>query len=164
MLQPRRSQPRTKQETGQAIVIIAWALSCCWPSRAWWWMWPASLSRIPPAPGRGTAAGLAATSKFRTGATGEIIQRSALDLLRVNGVEDPEVIIETCSLEGTTLDESLCTTPARRLVRVRASAEVPMVFMQLVNFPTVSVAADSIAEAASVDAVLVLDNSRITVV
>jgi len=160
MLQPRRSRPRTKQETGQAIVIIALgfvmllAFSGLVVDVARVFVARAQLRRAVD------AAGLAATSKFRTGATGEIIQQSALDLLRVNGVEDPEVIIETCSLEGTTLDESLCTNPARKLVRVRASAEVPMVFMQLVNFPTVSVAADSIAEAASVDAVLVLDNSE----
>ena len=156
----RRPPQRTRRETGQAIVIIALgfvmllAFSGLVVDVARVFVARAALRRAVD------AAGLSATSKFRTGATGATIAQAALDLLRVNGVTDPAVIIETCSLDGTTLDPSLCTDPARKLVRVRATANVPMVFLQLVNVPTVNVSADSIAEAASVDAVLVLDNSE----
>lgn len=152
----RHSRP----ETGQAIVIIALgfvmllAFSGLVVDVARVFVARAHLRRAVD------AAGLSATSKFRTGATGTMIMQSAVDLLRSNDVIDPAVVIETCSLEGTTLNPDLCTDPARKLVRVVATEQVPMIFLQLVGFPTVTVSAESTAEAASVDAVLVLDNSE----
>jgi hypothetical protein len=50
--------------------------------------------------------------------------------------------------------------PRPKLVRVAAEARVPMVFLQLVGIPTVTVAADTVSEAASVDLVLVIDASE----
>jgi hypothetical protein len=71
--------------------------------------------------------------------------------------------VETCNLAGTTFNSALCPPPdrpARKLVHVSAKADVSMLFLQLIGIPTVQVAADSTAEAAAVDAVLVLDTSE----
>jgi hypothetical protein len=109
------------------------------------------------------AAGLAATGQFRTGATGAQITQAAINLIRSHGISDPSVIVETCNLAGTTFNSALCPPPdqpARKLVHVSAKADVSMLFLQLVGIPTVGVAADSTAEAAAVDAVLVLDTSE----
>jgi hypothetical protein len=110
------------------------------------------------------AAGLAATAQFRTGATGEKIKRAAFDLVATHGILSPTVIVETCKISGTGINGGLCpptvNDPARKLVRVVAKAEVPMLFLQLIGIPTVEVSGENISEAASVDAVLVLDNSE----
>ncbi len=106
------------------------------------------------------AAGLAATAQFRQGATGQKIVSAAYDLVSTHGIFSPTVTVETCNLSGTTINHTLCTDPMRKLVRVTASAQVPMLFLQLVGINSVQIPADSISEAASVEAVLVLDNSE----
>lgn len=114
------------------------------------------------------AAGLAATGQFRTGATGAQITQAAINLIRSHGISDPQVVVETCGAmgappNGTTNNDNLCPPPGkpkRKLVHVSAQADVSMLFLQLVGIPTVQVAADSTAEAAAVDAVLVLDTSE----
>src|SRR5512135_1095574 len=72
------------------------------------------------------AAGLAATAQFRQGATGQKITSAAYDLISAHGISTPAVIVETCDLAGTTTNIDLCTTPARKLVKVTATATVPM--------------------------------------
>jgi hypothetical protein len=106
------------------------------------------------------AAGLAATAQFRQGATGQKIVSAAYDLVATHGVFSPTVTVQTCNLAGTAIDTSLCTNPMRKLVRVSASAEVPMLFLQLVGINNVQVEGTNTSEAASVEAVLVLDNSE----
>ncbi|HTP06764.1 MAG TPA: pilus assembly protein TadG-related protein [Anaerolineae bacterium] len=109
------------------------------------------------------AAGLAATAQFKRGATGDQIVKAADDLVVSHGIPTPSVIVETCNLSGTTNNANLCPAPGqpqRKLVRVKASAQVPMLFLQLVGIPAVQVPSENISEAASVDAVLVLDNSE----
>jgi hypothetical protein len=106
------------------------------------------------------AAGLAATAQFRQGATGQKIVGAAYDLVASHGVLNPSVTVETCDLAGTTPNNALCSDPKRKLVRVTASAEVPMLFLQIVGIPNVQIAGDNMSEAASVEAVLVLDNSE----
>lgn len=110
------------------------------------------------------AAGLAATAQFRQGATGEKITRAAYNLVATHGILSPTVTVETCQpIPGTGKNVGLCPPtgdPARKLVRVTATAEVPMLFLQIVGIPTVAVSGENVSEAASVDAVLVLDNSE----
>jgi hypothetical protein len=106
------------------------------------------------------AAGLAATAQFRTGATGQKITSAAYDLVSTHGIISPTVIVETCDLPETTPNKALCTDPKRKLVRVKATAEVPMLFLQLVGINTVQVYGDNQSEAASVEALLLLDNSE----
>jgi hypothetical protein len=109
------------------------------------------------------AAGLAATAQFKRGSTGEMIVKAAEELVVTHGIPTPSVTVETCNLSGTTQNPTLCPPPGqpqRKLVRVKATAQVPMLFLQLVGVPTVEVPGENISEAASVDAVLVLDNSE----
>ena len=111
------------------------------------------------------AAGLAATGQFRTGAGGRQIHDAAVNIIRAHGISDPNVVIETCgSMDGfTTHNPALCPPegrPARKLVFVKATAEVPMLFLQLIGIPNVAVAGEGTAEAASVDVVLLLDTSE----
>lgn len=109
------------------------------------------------------AAGLAATSQFRQGATGAKIVNAAYDLVATHGIFSPTVTVETCDLAGTAINSELCPPsgqPKRKLVRVTASAEVPMLFLQLIGINNVDVAGENMSEAASVEAVLVLDNSE----
>jgi hypothetical protein len=106
------------------------------------------------------AAGLAATAQFRTGAMGQDITKAAHDLVATHGVLNPSVIVETCDVPGTTANGALCTDPKRKLVRVRATAEVPMLFLQLIGINNVQVYGENESEAASVEALLLLDNSE----
>ncbi len=106
------------------------------------------------------AAGLAATAQFRQGATGQKITNAAYDLVATHNIVSPTVTVETCSLAGTTLNANLCTTPQRKLVRVSASATVPMLFLQLLGIPNVQISGANTSEAASVEAVLILANSE----
>lgn len=109
------------------------------------------------------AAGLAATAQFKRGATGEQIVKAAHELVVSHGIPTPRVTVETCNLSGTVNSNDLCPPPGepqRKLVRVTATAQVPMLFLQLVGLPAVEVPGENISEAASVDAVLVLDNSE----
>ena len=98
------------------------------------------------------AAGLAATAQFRTGATGQKIVSAAYDLVATHGVFNPTVTVETCDLPGTTTNSALCTDPKRKLVRVKATAEVPMLFLQLVGINNVEIYGENQSEAASVEA------------
>ena len=116
------------------------------------------------------AAGLAAAAQFRLNADPINIQISARQFIYAHGIVndaatfyDMSVVtstirVDTCDTAPT--DSSLCTTPLRRkLVRIRAEADVSMTFLQLVGIPNVRVATDSLSEAAAVDVVLVLDAS-----
>jgi hypothetical protein len=114
------------------------------------------------------AAGLAATGQFRQGATGEQIKQAAINLIRTHDILDPNVVVETCgdmgaAPNGTVNNDALCPPPdqpKRKLVHIKAQAPVNMLFLQLVGIPTVDVSGESTAEAASVDAVLILDTSE----
>ncbi len=110
------------------------------------------------------AAGLAATAQFRQGATPEKIVNAAHDLVATHGVVSATVTVETCDLGAPTIkNDGLCPPtgqPKRKLVRVTASAEVPMLFLQIVGVPNVQISGENTSEAASVEAVLVLDNSE----
>lgn len=110
------------------------------------------------------AAGLAATSQFRQGARPEKIVNSAYNLVVTHGIAAPVVTVETCDLGAPTIDNpDLCPPagkPKRKLVRVTATAEVPMLFLQIVGVPSVQISGENMSEAATVEAVLVLDNSE----
>jgi hypothetical protein len=110
------------------------------------------------------AAGLAASAQFKRGATAEKIVKAAHELVVTHGIPTPVVVVETCSLGSPTVpNNNLCALPGepqRKLVRVKATAQVPMLFLQIIGIPTVEVAGENVSEAASVDAVLVLDNSE----
>jgi len=116
------------------------------------------------------SAGLAAAAQFRLNADADNIQNAARQFIYAHGIvnnsgtfSDMSVVtstihVDTCDTAPS--DPTLCTTPLRRkLVRIRADADVAMTFLQLVGVPTVRVTTDSLSEAAAVDVVLVLDSS-----
>ncbi len=118
------------------------------------------------------SAGLAAAAQFRQNAAAGYIEKAAKQFVYAHGiVSDTQtyydmailpstIAVETCDTAIIPNDPSLCTSPLKRkLVRVTASADVSMSFLQLVGIPTVRITANSVAEAAAVDVVLVIDAS-----
>jgi Flp pilus assembly protein TadG len=106
------------------------------------------------------AAALAATGEFKRNYTITEMRAAARQLLKLNNVDDTNVIdidIDTCkSLPG---DSELCTIPQRKLVRVTVTQDVPLYFLSVVGVRTARIQAKAVSEAASLDVMLVLDNS-----
>ncbi len=106
------------------------------------------------------AAALAAAAQYRDGVASAALSDSANEFLRFNGVdlENINTTAQTCDdLPG---DQALCTTPRRKLVRITARAEVSFVFLPIIGIKTLTISESSIAEAASLDVVLVIDISE----
>ena len=104
------------------------------------------------------AAALATTSQFREGYSTDNLIKEAEQFLALNEITDPvDVRIETC--ETNPGDGDLCTTPARKLVRVQVTETVPLFFMGVVGIHDVPITVNAISEAASVDLVLLIDTS-----
>ncbi|MBE2241008.1 MAG: hypothetical protein IAE81_24695, partial [Caldilineaceae bacterium] len=83
------------------------------------------------------AAGLAATAQFKRGATADKIVKAAHELVVSHGIPTPSVTVETCSLGLPSVhNPDLCPGPGepqRKLVRVVATAHVPMLFLGIVG-------------------------------
>ncbi len=104
------------------------------------------------------AAALSATSQFREGYSVANLVKEAQQFLDLNGIIDPvSVQIETC--ETNPGDTELCTTPARKLVRVTVTEDVPMFFLAVIGIHSAPITVNAISEAASVDLVLLIDRS-----
>jgi len=112
------------------------------------------------------SAALAAATQYRSGIDSvqvrTQIQNSANEFLRLNGVDLTNItaIVETCPTALIPNDPGVCTTPPRKLVRITASANVSFVFLPIVGIKTATISASSIAEAAPMDVVLVIDISE----
>lgn len=107
------------------------------------------------------AAALAATGEFKRGETIDNMRASARQMLKLNNVDSTNTIsidIDTCKSKGGS-DLELCTEPRRKLVRVVVRQNVPLYFLSVVGIKTAPLEIKSIAEAASLDVMLVLDNS-----
>lgn len=104
------------------------------------------------------AASLAAAAQYREGR--DILQMTdaAEQVMSVNGIEPATVIVETCDTNPG--DPALCYTPRRKLVRITGSTVVPMSFLNLIGFHFIPISVSAIAEAASMDVVLVIDISE----
>jgi len=106
------------------------------------------------------AAALASTSQFREGYTQIALERAAQQFLNLNGITNTvDVTIEACSFAVIPNDPELCTTPTRKLVRVTVTQDVNLFFLAVMGLNTVPIKVDAISEAASVDLVLLIDNS-----
>jgi hypothetical protein len=104
------------------------------------------------------AASLSAAAQYREGRTYDQLVASAEEVMNLNGV-DPEVVqVQTCDTNPG--DPGLCFTPPRKMVRVIGQLNVPMSFLQLIGIPTLTISANAIGEAASMDVVLVIDISE----
>jgi Flp pilus assembly protein TadG len=118
------------------------------------------------------SAGLAAAAQFRQNAAVSDIEQSAEQFIYAHGIVadtqtfyDMAVVtstirVEVCATAVIPNDPTLCTHPLqRKLVRVKAEADVSMTFLQMLGVRTTRIGAESLAEAAAVDVVIVLDNS-----
>jgi len=107
------------------------------------------------------AAALSASGHFRQGYTQTALERAAQQFLDLNGIGDTTSIhIEACAFAIIPNDPDLCTTPARKLVRVTVTQDVHLFFLAVVGLTTVPIKVDAISEAASVDLVLLIDSSN----
>jgi Flp pilus assembly protein TadG len=106
------------------------------------------------------AAALAAAAQFRENYTVDQLNNSATEFLRLNGVDldNASATVYTCATDTT-----LCQTgssPKRKLVRVKASSTVKFSFLPILGINDATVTADANGEAATLDVVLIIDNSE----
>jgi hypothetical protein len=101
------------------------------------------------------SAALSAAGQFRKGYTPSDLEMAAEEFLRLNNIEDPHATVATCITDPT-----MCAGVPRKLVRVTASSTIPLSFMSIINIREVTVSANAISEAASLDAVIIIDTSE----
>lgn len=122
------------------------------------------------------AAALAAALQYREGYRPADLALSALEMLALNGVDDPTAVLEVCDANLPTYtpgdpvpadpaqrvfhNEDLCTNPRRKLVRVIGNGVVQLAFLPVIGFDSVPINANATSETASVDLVLVIDTSE----
>ncbi len=106
------------------------------------------------------AASLAAASQFREGRSIAEMTIMAEQIMSLNGVDPDGVIVEDCPHALVSGDPDLCVTPRRKFVRVTATATIDLTFMAVTGLQQVELSAQSTAEAASIDVVLVIDISE----
>lgn len=112
---------------------------------------------------RATDAGaLAAAAQFREGRTPAELEAAALSAIAVNGISPSTVTVELCDL--TDPDPFLCATGVggrtKKMVRVTATAQVQTAFLRVIGIRQITLSANSVSEAASMDVVLVIDISE----
>ena len=159
-----QKKPIQKKEKGQIIVILALVfiglVAIVGLAIDMGYMY-VSYSRLRRAV---DGAALAATSQFREKYGIADLQKAAQEFLQLNEVgkvgSDPNtlfVAIEDC--DTTPGDPELCTDPPRKLIRVTVTERVPLFFLSVVGLHEIPIKVSSIAEAASIDLVLLIDNS-----
>jgi hypothetical protein len=113
--------------------------------------------------------------KLYNGGAGDDMYTAALQVAAAQGFAPPAGLIRVfaCTGPGFTVEASpsigdpdppglaaqLCTTPPRKLVRVDGRVDVPLPFLSLVGWNSLTLRATSVAEAAALELVLVLDRS-----
>lgn len=110
------------------------------------------------------AAAIASAQQFRAGFQGADLATAAQNFLKLNEAEADNIIIYRCkddpsAVDGTEHDADLCTDPLRKLVRVYAERRVNFGFLRVIGLDGMTIKADSVGEAASIDLVLVIDTS-----
>jgi len=114
------------------------------------------------------SAALAAALQYRENYSVDELDRSAIEFLRLNGINDPNAIVQMCidpapapsDPDFIHYDAALCTNPPRKFVKVVASGRANLAFLPVIGINSVPIAAEAISETASVDVVLVIDRSE----
>lgn len=101
------------------------------------------------------AAALAAATQVREGTSTTKIKEFATQMVEMNGLQRTTVTVETCDD-----DPDICQGRPRKLIRVSASMEVGFTFLSLVGLRQTTLVANSVAEAASVDMVIVIGTNE----
>jgi len=100
------------------------------------------------------AASLSAANQFREGRTPAELAAAARQVLALNGLDilSAGVAVETCATNPG--DPLLCYVPPRKMVRVRADLPVNFAFLPIIGFNSVTIHANAISEAASIDCIV----------
>jgi hypothetical protein len=120
------------------------------------------------------AASLAAAGQFREGRSAAELSAMALQVIELNGLDASSAIAMVCDRElpGSDYDDPrLCpggenpppattTESYRKFVRVQAQLPVNFAFLPIIGWSSVTIQANAISEAASVDIVLAIDTSE----
>ncbi|MBI4730732.1 MAG: Tad domain-containing protein [Chloroflexi bacterium] len=129
------------------------------------------------------AAALAAALQFRENYQRADLARSAIEILALNSVDDPLVVLEICDstlptynawLSSHNAEElaglspgnhvfhnsNLCTSPPRKMVRVIAHDQVNLAFLPVIGIDHANINANATSETASIDLVLVIDTGE----
>jgi Flp pilus assembly protein TadG len=105
------------------------------------------------------SAALGAALQYRENYTTDKLTRAANEFLQLNGILNPSSVVSNC--DNTPGDPELCSeTFKRKLVRVRATAEVELAFLPVLGINTATISAVATSETASLDVVLVIDRSE----
>jgi hypothetical protein len=107
------------------------------------------------------AAALSAANQIRQGWSLATVTSSAEELILLNlpadSAVDLNVVVQTC-LDTPSI--SGCSGPTnRKLARVSADVSINLAFLPIIGWNSVDLSSDAISEAASVDLILVIDNS-----
>lgn len=116
------------------------------------------------------AASISAAQQFRRGFTGADLSTAAATFLNLNQSNafninvyrckiDPDTGVLDATNDGTLHDNSLCTLPRRKLVRVEATRTVQFGFMRVLGFQSANLTTSAVGEAASIDLVMIIDTS-----
>ena len=118
------------------------------------------------------AAALAAALQYKPGVQFSDLDSSAVEFLGLNGIQDPQALVQVCDTTEPPPPDSAHTIPAslnvcpttgqmqRKLVRVVASGRVPLAFLPVIGINSVPIVANAVSETASIDVVLVIDRSE----
>ncbi|HPH96609.1 MAG TPA: vWA domain-containing protein [Anaerolineaceae bacterium] len=150
----------SKKEKGQAIVIIAIAFVGLLAFIGLAMDFGILLAGYAHLRRAVDAASLAAAAQYREGYNTAELSEAARTVLRLNGVDMDNLSAAVTTCEDDPTDPQLCTTPKRKMVRVTATGEVRFTFLVLLGFYRAPITASAVAEAASMDMVLVIDISE----
>ena len=100
------------------------------------------------------AAAVAAALQYRAGYTPAELNGAAIEFVQLNQLTAYNIIVDTCVTDNT-----LCTMPRRKLVRVTVSMDVDFGFLPILGIDGTTISTSATGEAASVDVVLVIDTS-----
>jgi Flp pilus assembly protein TadG len=120
------------------------------------------------------AAALAAANQFREGRSASDIERAADEFVQLNSINPTNTSVFVCGTHPITgqvffpsappamQDNTLCPDvgdPPRKFVRVTSRMPVDFAFLPIIGFTQITISANAISEAASIDLVLAIDNS-----
>ncbi len=108
-------------------------------------------------------AALAAATRLRESSTQQDLERAAAQFLQLNDIQvnESSVNVQTCATDPG--DAELCYKTGgmyKKLIRVTATVPVKFSFLPIIGFYGTDITASAIAEAASMDVVLIIDISE----
>ncbi len=109
------------------------------------------------------SAALSAALQYRQNSNIGQLRAAANEFLLLNGMQNPNSQIDDCDSlpTDTTLCPQLLGLPPRKLVRVHATADIPLAFLPVIGINSVTLSSTAVSETASLDVVLAIDTSEL---